>query len=142
MFVLYLNTYFVNNNVDFNDIHYNYNCINDQFDPIFNPSYSLLSYVQSPSFLAFMLLGWIACIILCVTKAVSIWKGGLSNKPSKNVGKYILIYSFHELSLASLLFSHFFIFDFFYFSTATPCLGITSFNGQDPFFDSSLYLFL
>lgn len=81
-------------------------------------------------------------LIICVTKAVSIWKGGISNRPHKNQGWYWAIYAFHELSLAALLFSHFFIFQFFYFSGASPCLSIENFENHEPLFDSSLYLFL
>jgi hypothetical protein len=33
------------------------------------------------------------------------------------------------MSLAALLFAHFYIFQFFYFSKAEPCLGITNFDG-------------
>jgi hypothetical protein len=46
------------------------------------------------------------------------------------------------LSLASLLFSHFYIYQFFYFASGTPCFSIKSYTGIEPFFDSSLYLFL
>lgn len=134
--------YFVNNDVTFSDIHNVYSCINNQFDPVYNPSYSLINYVQSPPFLALLLTGWLTCIVICVTKAVSIWKGGISNRPNKNSTKYLVVYSFHELSLASLLFSHFYIFQFFYFSVAYPCFGIKTYSGMEPFFDGSLYLFL
>jgi len=41
-----------------------------------------------------------------------------------------------------LLFTHFFIFQFFYFASGTPCFSIKSYTGIEPFFDSSLYLFL
>lgn len=41
-----------------------------------------------------------------------------------------------------MLFAHFYIFEFFYFAGATPCLSITSFTGLQPIFDSSLFLFL
>ena len=119
-----------------------YNCINDQFDPIYNPDYSLLTYIQSPSFLVLLLTGWVTCILICVVKCVSIWKGGLSNRPTKNIGKYFVVYAFHELSLAALLFAHFYIYQFFYFAGATPCLSITNYDGIEPFFDSTLYLFL
>jgi hypothetical protein len=135
-------SYFVNNDISFSDIQNVYNCLNNQFDPIYNPNYSLLDYVQSPSFLGLLLTGWIFCVIICVTKAISIWKGGISNRPSKNGTKYFIVYGFHELSLAALLFSHFYIYEFFYFSSATPCFGIKSYSGIEPLFDSSLYLFL
>jgi len=52
------------------------------------------------------------------------------------------VYGFHELTFAALLFAHFFIYEFFYFAGATPCLSIANFKGLEPFFDSSLYLFL
>ncbi len=87
--------YFLLNDISFSDIQNVYNCINNQFDPIYNPNYSLLTYVQSPSFLALILTGWLTIILICVTKAISIWKGGISNRPSKGVGKYLLVYGFH-----------------------------------------------
>jgi hypothetical protein len=87
--------FFVTNDVSFSDLRNIYSCINNQFDPIYNPTYSLINYVQSPSFLALLLIGWLVCIVLCVTKAVSIWKGGISNRPSKNSAKYLIIYGFH-----------------------------------------------
>lgn len=134
--------YFLLNDISFSDVQNVYNCINNQFDPIYNPNYSLLSYVQSPGFLALLLTGWITALLICVTKAISIWKGGISNRPTKNGGKYLIVYGFHELSLASLLFAHFYIYQFFYFASGSPCFSIQSYTGIDPFFDSSLYLFL
>lgn len=89
-----------------------------------------------------LLTGWLTAIIICVIKAFSIWKGGISNRPHKNLCKYWVVYAFHELSLAALLFSHFYIYQFFYFSGATPCLSINNFTDLEPFFDSTLYLFL
>ena len=53
-----------------------------------------------------------------------------------------MVYVFHELSLASLLYAHFFIYQFFYFASGTPCFSIQAFAGIEPYFDSSLYLFL
>ncbi len=134
--------FFLLNDISFSDIQNVYNCINNQFDPIYNPNYSLLTYVQSTSFLALLLTGWLAIILICVTKCISIWKGGISNRPTKNVAKYLVVYVFHELSIASLLFAHFFIYQFFYFASGTPCFSIRSYSGIEPFFDSSLYLFL
>ena len=46
------------------------------------------------------------------------------------------------MSLASLLYAHFFIYQFFYFASGTPCFSFKSFEGIEPYFDSSLYLFL
>lgn len=134
--------YFLLNDISFSDIQNKYSCINNQFNPVYNPSYSLLTYVQSPSFLALLLTGWLGIILICVTKAISIWRGGISNRPTKSVGKYMVIYIFHELSLASLLFAHFYIYQFFYFAGGKPCFSIQSYTGIEPFFDSSLYLFL
>jgi hypothetical protein len=121
--------YFVMNDISFSDLQNSYHCIKNQFDPVYNPSYSLITYVQSSGFLGLLLSGWLVCIIICVLKAVSIWKGGLSNRPSKSAGKYMVIYGFHELSLAALLYSHFYIFQFFYFAVGSPCFGIKSYNG-------------
>jgi hypothetical protein len=134
--------FFLFNDVSFSDVQNVYSCINNQFDPVYNPTYSLLSYVQSPSFLALLLTGWLGIILICGIKVVSIWKGGISNRPNKNLGKYWVVYIFHELSIAALLFAHFYIYEFFYFASGTPCFAIKSFNGIAPFFDSSLYLFL
>ncbi len=83
-----------------------------------------------------------SAIIICVIKGLSIWKGGIANRPRKGNKKFWIIYAFHELSIASLLFAHFFIYQFFYFSGISPCFFIESFNGVEPMFDSSLYLFL
>lgn len=134
--------YFLLNDISFSDIQNVYSCINNQFDPIYNPSYSLLTYVQSPPFLALLLTGWLTILLICITKAISIWKGGISNRPTKGVAKYLVVYAFHELSLASLLFAHFFIYQFFYFASGTPCFSMKSYTGVQPYFDSTLYLFL
>jgi disulfide bond formation protein DsbB len=87
--------FFITNDVSFSDLQQVYHCINNQFDPVYNPSYSLINYVQSPSFLGLLMAGWLVSIVICVTKAVSIWKGGISNRPSKNTGKYFFIYGFY-----------------------------------------------
>lgn len=134
--------FFLKNDISFAQVQNEYRCINDNFDPIYNPDYSLLTYVQSSRFLALLLTGWLTAIMICVTKALSIWRGGISNRPPKNQGKYWGIYAFHELTLAALLFAHFYIYQFFYFAGATPCFSIDNFTGLEPFFDSSLYLFL
>lgn len=134
--------FFMSNDVSFDEVQNRYQCLDDNFDPINNPSYSLLSYVQSGSFLALLMTGWVMCLVICVTKGVSMWRGGLSNRPERGLVKYLVVYGFHELSFAALLFAHFYIYQFFYFGLATPCLGITNFLGLEPLFDSSLYLFL
>lgn len=121
--------FFLLNDISFSDIQNVYNCINNQFDPIYNPNYSLITYVQSSSFLALLVTGWITCLLICVTKAISIWKGGISNKPTKSSIKYYVVYGFHELSLAALLYSHFYIFEFFYFASGTPCFSIKTYTG-------------
>jgi len=87
--------YFLLNDISFSDVQNVYHCINNQFDPIYNPNYSLLTYVQSPSFLALLLTGWLAIVLICVTKALSMWKGGISNRPNKNLPKYLVVYGFH-----------------------------------------------
>lgn len=46
------------------------------------------------------------------------------------------------MSISSLLFAHFFIYQFFYFAAAKPCFSIELYSGVTPFFDSTLYLFL
>lgn len=102
----------------------------------------MLTYIHSGNFLALILAGWATALVICVIKGVSIWKGGISNRPIKKQGRFWASYSFHELTLAALLFSHFYIFEFFYFSGATPCLNISTFTGLQPLFDSSLFLFL
>ena len=130
------------NDISFSDVQNKYRCINDRFDPINNPDYSLLSYVNSSKFEALIYTGWMSAIIICVIKGLSIWKGGIANRPRKGNKKFWIIYAFHELSIASLLFAHFFIYQFFYFSGISPCFFIESFNGVEPMFDSSLYLFL
>lgn len=92
--------------------------------------------------MALIVTGWGTAFLICAIKGISIWKGGISNRPNKKQARYWIIYAFHELSLAALLFAHFFIFEFFYFSGANPCLSISSFTGLQPLFDSSLFLFL
>lgn len=121
--------FFLQNDISFAKIQEEYKCIDDHFDPITNPDYSLLTYIQSTGFLALLLCGWLVCILICVTKAISIWKGGISNRPHKNLAKYWIVYAFHELSLAAILFAHFFLFQFFYFSGATPCFSVENYSG-------------
>jgi hypothetical protein len=134
--------FFLKNDISFTEIQEKYQCINDKFDPIYNPTYSLLSYVHSSDFSGLMIAGWATAIMICTIKAISIWRGGISNRPTKNKCRFWLIYIFYELTMAELLFAHFYIFEFFYFSGAVPCLSINSFTGLQPFFDSSLFLFL
>lgn len=134
--------YFMSNDISFDEVQNKYQCIDESFNPIYNPEYSLLTYIQSPDFLALLLTGWLTLIVICVIKAVSIWRGGISNRPAINQTRYWVSYVFYELTLASLLFAHFYIYQFFYFAGATPCLSIANFQGLEPFFDSSLYLFL
>jgi hypothetical protein len=112
------------NDISFSDVKNVYNCIDDNFDPINNPNYSLLTYIQSSDFLALILTSWAAIVIICVAKALTIWKGGIANRPKKNIKKYYIVYAFQELSIASLLFAHFFIYQFFYFASAKPCFSI------------------
>lgn len=81
-------------------------------------------------------------MVICVIKALSIWRGGISNRPRKSNKRYWVVYIFQELSISSLLFAHFFIYQFFYFSGITPCFSIESYDSVEPLFDSSLYLFL
>lgn len=134
--------FFLKNDISFSQIQEKYQCINDKFDPVYNPSYSLLTFVHSADFLILILCGWGTALLICCIKAISIWKGGISNRPNKKRWRYWVIYGFYELTIAGLLFAHFYIFQFFYFAGATPCLNITSFSGIQPFFDSSLFLFL
>ena len=134
--------FFLQNDISFAKIQEEYKCIDDHFDPITNPDYSLLTYIQSSSFLALLLCGWLTYILICVTKFISIWKGGISNRPHRGLCKFWVVYIFHELSLAAILFAHFFIFQFFYFAGSEPCLSVENFSGIEPFFDSTLYLFL
>lgn len=130
------------NDISFADIQQTYHCINDKFDKLNNPNSSLLNFILSPSFRSLIFTGWATAVIICCIKAISIWKGGISNRPRKPSRKYWVVYTFHELSMASLLFAHFFIYQFFYFSGISPCFYIENYSGVDPFFDSSLYLFL
>lgn len=87
-------------------------------------------------------MGWAAALAICVIKGLSIWRGGISNRPRKHNRRFWVVYVFQELSLASLLFAHFFIFQFFYFAGISPCFYVESYYGVDPMFDSSLYLFM
>lgn len=72
------------NDISFDEVQNKYQCVDDSFDPIYNPTYSLLSYVQSSQFLALLLTGWLMMIVICVTKVVSMWRGGISNRPDRN----------------------------------------------------------
>jgi len=66
-----------------------------------------------------ILMGWIGVLIICITKSISVWKGGIGNSQNiKNKQRYWLAYGFYEISLAALLFTHFYVFQFFYFSQA------------------------
>jgi hypothetical protein len=71
----------MNNEISFDDIGSKYQCIPNNFDPIYNPNYSLITYIQSNSFLALILMGWLIAVLICITKAKSIWSGGISNIP-------------------------------------------------------------
>ena len=95
MIITHQPNFFLLNDISFTDVQNVYNCINNQFDPVYNPSYSLLTYIQSSNFFALIITGWVTFVVICATKAVSIWKGGLSNRPNKNTTKYYIVYGFH-----------------------------------------------
>lgn len=71
-----------------------YHCINDKFDPINNPNYSLYNYVTSSNFEALIFTGWIGVVVICVIKGLSIWRGGISNRPRKPNRRYWAVYTF------------------------------------------------
>ena len=102
--------FFMTNDISFDEVQNKYQCIDENFNPIYNPDYSLLTYIQSPGFLALLLTGWLTLIVICVSKAVSMWKGGISNRPAINQTMYWISYVFFELTMASLLFAHFYIY--------------------------------
>jgi hypothetical protein len=83
------------NSIEFDDIQHKYQCIPNNFDPIYNPSFSALNYIQSNGFLAIILTGWLTSIAICISKALSIWRGGISNMPKNNIGRFIFVYGFH-----------------------------------------------
>ena len=56
--------YFLLNDISFMDISNTYNCIDNQFDPIYNPNYSLIEYVQSSTFQAFFISGCVALLLI------------------------------------------------------------------------------
>ena len=87
--------FFLFNDISFSDVQNKYHCINDNFDPITNPTYSLYSYIMDPKFTVLIYMGWLMAVIICVIKALSIWKGGISNRPRKPTPKYWLVYTFH-----------------------------------------------
>ena len=87
--------FFLFNDISFSDVQNKYHCINDNFDPINNPTYSLYSYIMDPKFTVLIYMGWLMAVIICVIKALSIWKGGISNRPRKPTPKYWLVYTFH-----------------------------------------------
>ena len=86
--------FFLINDISFGDIQNTYRCIPNNFDSIANPDYSLLTYIQSSSFLALLLTGWLCAIIICATKGISIWQGGLSSRPSRSLLRHIIVYIF------------------------------------------------
>jgi hypothetical protein len=89
-----------------------------------------------------MVAGWVIIVLICIGKSLMVWNAGISNKTEKVGWRYWVVYGFHELSIASLLYMHFYLFEFFYFSKVSPCFSIQAFNGIEPYFDSILYLFL
>lgn len=74
-------SYFLDNSISFSQLQNDYQCVDNNFDPVNNPSYSLINYVQSGGFLALLLTGWLTVIIIIILKAVAIWKGGISHIP-------------------------------------------------------------
>lgn len=134
--------YFLLNDISFGAVQDKYHCINNQFDPIYNPNFSLNSYIQTNEFVGVMISGWAFIVLVCLVKGFMIWNAGISNKTEKSDWRYWFIYGFAELGLAALLYAHFYLYEFFYFSKVTPCFAIDSYNGIEPYFDSILYLFL
>jgi hypothetical protein len=86
--------YFLLNDISFSDVKNVYNCIDDNFDPVNNPDYSLLTYIKSSDFTALLFTSWAAIIVICVAKSLTIWRGGISNRPKKNIKRYYVIYAF------------------------------------------------
>lgn len=71
-------------------------CIDNNFNPIHDPNYQINSFIQSGSFLTMILLGWVGTLVICVTKIISLWRGGIGNDKSiKSKAKYWLTYAFH-----------------------------------------------
>jgi hypothetical protein len=134
--------YFLLNDISFGDVQQTYHCINNQFDPLYNPDFSLNSYIQTNEFVGVMISGWVFIVLVLLIKGIMIWNAGIGNKTDKSNWRYWFIYGFAELSIAALLYAHFFLYEFFYFSGVTPCFSIDSYNGIEPYFDSILYLFL
>ena len=87
--------FFLFNDISFSDVQNKYHCINDRFDPINNPEYSLFSYVRSSKFEALIYTGWASVAVICIIKALSIWKGGIANRPRKSSKRYWVVYAFH-----------------------------------------------
>lgn len=134
--------FFMLNDISFGDVSDKYHCINNQFDPIYNPSFSLNTYIQTNAFIGVMVAGWVYILLLIIVKALMIWNAGIGNKTEKEGWRYWFIYGFHEVAIASLLYAHFYLFEFFYFCKVSPCFSISPFSGVEPYFDSILYLFL
>lgn len=134
--------FFMLNDISFGDVSDTYNCINNQFDPIYNPSFSLNTYIQTNAFIGVMVAGWIFILVVIIVKSLMVWNAGIGNKTEKDNWRYWVIYGYHELAMASVLYAHFYLFEFFYFCKVTPCFSISPFNGVEPYFDSILYLFL
>lgn len=134
--------FFMLNDITFGDVQDKYHCINNQFDPLYNPSFSLNTYIQTNNFIGVMVAGWVYIALVLIAKGMLIWNAGISNKTQKDGWRYWVIYAIEELSVACLLYTHFYLFEFFYFCKVSPCFSIQSFNGIEPYFDSILYLFL
>ncbi len=83
------------NSISFDDIQHKYQCIPNNLNPIYDPNYSALNYLQSNQFLALILTGWVTFIAICFSKALSICKGGISNMPKNNIHRFIIVYGFH-----------------------------------------------
>jgi len=87
--------YFLLNDVTFDTIYSELHCLDNNFNPIHDPTYQINTFVQSGGFLSFILTGWIIAIVICVVKVISISKAGIGNQSDKNKEKYWLVYGFH-----------------------------------------------
>lgn len=88
--------YFMLNDITFEKMYSQLHCIANNFNPIHDPNYELNTFIQSGGFLTLILMGWVGTIVICVTKSISLWKGGIGNNISgKNKPKYYLAYVFH-----------------------------------------------
>ncbi|KAL4433209.1 hypothetical protein ABPG74_010904 [Tetrahymena malaccensis] len=123
-------------------------CLNNFFDPDW-PNYQLIDYIHSAGFFCWAFFCFVTMIFTCIFKAIHMakldeytvyinWQTNLLAP----YNKYLMACQvWSHFDFAFLYYVHYHLFSFFYYTQTSPCLGVTTEQGVQMLFDSTIYLF-